>query len=26
VWLTEMGERSPIGMPFMALTHCFCGR
>ncbi len=26
VWLTEMSERSPIGMPFMALTHCFCGR
>ena len=26
VWLTEMRERSPIGMPFMALTHCFCGR
>jgi protease-4 len=26
VWLAEMRERSPIGMPFMALTHCFCGR
>jgi protease IV len=26
VWLSEMRERSPIGMPFMALTHCFCGR
>jgi len=26
VWLTEMNERSPIGMPFIALTHCFCDR
>ncbi len=25
-WLTEMSERSPIGIPFIALTHCFCGR
>ena len=26
VWLAEMGERSPTGLPFMALTHCLCGR
>jgi protease-4 len=25
-WLAEMKDRSPIGMPFMALTHCLCGR
>ena len=25
-WLAEMTERSPIGIPFMAVTHCFCGR
>jgi protease IV len=25
-WLTEMNERSPIGIPFMAVTHCLCGR
>ncbi|HTY02814.1 MAG TPA: signal peptide peptidase SppA [Rhodocyclaceae bacterium] len=26
VWLAEMADRSPTGMPFMALTHCLCGR
>lgn len=26
LWLSEMSEKSRIGMPFMALTHCLCGR
>ncbi len=25
-WLAEMSERTPIGIPYMPLTHCLCGR
>ncbi len=26
LWLSEMADKSRRGMPFMALTHCLCGR
>ncbi len=26
LWLSEMSEKSRTGMPFVALTHCLCGR
>jgi protease IV len=26
LWLSEMADKSKSGMPFMALTHCLCGR
>jgi protease IV len=26
LWLSEMADKSKGGMPFMALTHCLCGR
>ena len=26
LWLSEMADKSRSGMPFMALTHCLCGR